>query len=66
MIRPLNTAPNSGEVIDCIADLINNRLIWSKNGAKLVECLVPNAMKGKSLYFSILLLYKDDEVDLYI
>ena len=66
VIRPLNTAPSAGEVVDCIADLASNRLVWSRSGAKLAECAVPSQMRNKPLYFSILLLYKDDEVDLFI
>lgn len=46
-----------------MADLIRNELSWSKNGKVLVKCDLPDAMKGRSMFFSIRLFAPGDSVE---
>ena len=42
-----------------------NTIIWLKNGVKFAECSIDAAgMAGKTIYFSVIMYYKEDYVDL--
>lgn len=53
----------NGELVECMVDLLEGRVRWWKGGNVLAECSMPVAMKGKPLYFSIILAYDGDSVE---
>lgn len=53
-----------GDVLECVADFLAGRLIWSKKGKVLTECVVPTAMKGRPVYFSVILHWENDVVEI--
>jgi hypothetical protein len=63
--RPMIHA-NTGDVIDCYADLQNSKIEWWRMGNNVATCSIPNQMRNKVIYFSIILCCKGDEVDLSI
>jgi hypothetical protein len=64
--REINVSAVNGEVIESVADLVNGRISWLKNGHQFAECIVPVELSSKTLFLSILLFSKDDEIDLYV
>jgi hypothetical protein len=55
-----------GETIEIVADLKKNKFIWLSKGSQFAECSIPLPMKNKVMFFSLLLYWSDDEVDLFI
>jgi hypothetical protein len=41
-------------------------LSWWKNGNKFKEIPIPDGMKGKGIYFSVIMYWEGDEIDLSI
>jgi hypothetical protein len=39
---------------------------WWKNGVKLTESEIPPEMNGKPIYFSVILYYTNDSIDLTV
>jgi hypothetical protein len=54
-----------GDRVQCEADLANGLLRWWKNSNLIKECAVPLQMKGKNVFYSLLMFYSDSEVDLF-
>ena len=52
-----------GELVECVGDWVAGRVSWRKGGKVLAECAVPAAMKGRPAYFSVLLAYEGDAVE---
>lgn len=52
----------NGELVECMVEW-PKRVSWSKGGKLLAECDVPAAMKGRLVYFSIILKYEGDSVE---
>lgn len=49
-----------GEVLECMADLLEGTLCWSKGDKILAYCAVPEEMRGKPTYLSIILINDGD------
>jgi hypothetical protein len=55
-----------GDVLEAEADLGAGLLRWWRNGALLKESAVPQKMKGKTAFLSLITLYAGSEADLSI
>jgi hypothetical protein len=55
-----------GDVVEAEAELGTGVLRWWRNGALLKESAVPQQMKGKTAFLSLLMLYTGSEADLSI
>jgi hypothetical protein len=64
--KKIDVASSNGDLIECQADINRNRVYWWKNGVLIVECPLPEKMREKSVYLSIILLYANDSIDLFI
>lgn len=47
-------------------DLVTFKIEWKNNNKLIAECNVPNNIRGKPIFLSILLACKDDEVEMKI
>ena len=56
----------NGDLIECQADIKRSRVYWWRNGGLIIECPLPEKMREKSVYLSIILLYANDSIDLFI
>jgi hypothetical protein len=62
----IGVASGAGDVVEAEAELGAGVLRWWRNGALLKESAVPQQMKGKTAYISIIMHYTGSEVDLSI
>lgn len=49
--RGTGVTSDKGDEIHCEVDLIDYKVMWTKNGALITTTNIPNQMKNKSLYF---------------
>jgi hypothetical protein len=64
--RNLTVGSTAGDVVECIADLINAKFIWLKQGNQFAACSIPSQMKNKALHFSAILHYSGDCIDISV
>jgi hypothetical protein len=62
----INMKAFDGETIECIADMVNFKIQWAKEGKRIAEIPIPISMRDEPLYFSVLLFFEGDEVDIHI
>ena len=53
----------NGDLVECLADLKDGSFSWRHTARTLEHCRVPEAMRGKPIYLSILLLYPGNKVE---
>jgi hypothetical protein len=56
----------AGDALECEAELGVGMLRWWKNGNLIKECVVPQQMKGKTVFLSMLMYNVTCEVDFFI
>jgi hypothetical protein len=60
------SATGAGGMIECEADLKAGVLRWSKNGNLFKDCAVPQKMRGKAVFLSILMRDGGEEVEVSV